>query len=604
MAGTMPHAIFIETDVDGSGLVGAYAAELPGCAVFAATDDEAAVRHAAPGEPIHRLAARRRRGAARLRRRQLVRGRARARRRWRTSARRLHPRRAAADRRGVRDLAALAGAGARGACRRAGRRAILRPSPTCSTRSSARTSPSSATWAAERRSWRATRSTASTLARDALTDALEAAGPSPRRRAPHAPARDRRRPAGGRGARGRRGDRPRERVAEAAPTRRRLAESRRRAALRPEPSCGGSRTPCRACADGSCAGAVGRRDGARDADRPGARAGARSRPACPSPGTPGKRLGGWLGAAGIGVRRLPGALVRDQRREVLPGAGSGLIGRSRRRRAPRSRAGRRSCSRRFASSRPPWCCWSAGWRIGSRSGRPRGSTTSSGASCRGMRRAGASVLCLPHPSGASTWLNDPARVELWRRGLTLLRDRWAELEHDPGGPARGPRRRRRWARSWSCMLVVGSLGGPRPEVDPLTVEEVLALARRTDGGATSSTSPAGTPSSTPTAPATTAAPIPSVAWLQRDCPLRVLLPAQPAPDVTPGGAAARRAAARGARRAAPSRRAPSRRGPNLRGPAARLRRPLRRSGGGVVRARAVDRCRSTLVVSDYDELVR
>jgi hypothetical protein len=42
MAGTMPHAIFVETDVDGRGLVGAYAAELPGCAVFAATDDEAA----------------------------------------------------------------------------------------------------------------------------------------------------------------------------------------------------------------------------------------------------------------------------------------------------------------------------------------------------------------------------------------------------------------------------------------------------------------------------------------------------------------------------------------------------------------------------------
>jgi len=36
----MPHAIFIETDVDGH--VAAYAAELPGCAVFAATDDEAA----------------------------------------------------------------------------------------------------------------------------------------------------------------------------------------------------------------------------------------------------------------------------------------------------------------------------------------------------------------------------------------------------------------------------------------------------------------------------------------------------------------------------------------------------------------------------------
>ena len=37
----MPHAIFVETDVDGRGLVGAYAAELPGCASFAATDEEA-----------------------------------------------------------------------------------------------------------------------------------------------------------------------------------------------------------------------------------------------------------------------------------------------------------------------------------------------------------------------------------------------------------------------------------------------------------------------------------------------------------------------------------------------------------------------------------
>jgi uracil-DNA glycosylase len=40
---------------------------------------------------------------------------------------------------------------------------------------------------------------------------------------------------------------------------------------------------------------------------------------------------------------------------------------------------------------------------------------------------GASVLCLPHPSGASTWLNDPARVELWRRGMALLGERWSEL---------------------------------------------------------------------------------------------------------------------------------------------------------------------------------
>jgi hypothetical protein len=41
MAGTMPHAIFVETGLDDGATVAAYAAELPGCAVFAATDDEA-----------------------------------------------------------------------------------------------------------------------------------------------------------------------------------------------------------------------------------------------------------------------------------------------------------------------------------------------------------------------------------------------------------------------------------------------------------------------------------------------------------------------------------------------------------------------------------
>ena len=41
MAGTMPHAVFVETGLDGDGTVAAYAAELPGCATFAPTDDEA-----------------------------------------------------------------------------------------------------------------------------------------------------------------------------------------------------------------------------------------------------------------------------------------------------------------------------------------------------------------------------------------------------------------------------------------------------------------------------------------------------------------------------------------------------------------------------------
>jgi hypothetical protein len=41
VAGTMPHAIFVETGIDDGTAVAAYAAELPGCAVFAATDVEA-----------------------------------------------------------------------------------------------------------------------------------------------------------------------------------------------------------------------------------------------------------------------------------------------------------------------------------------------------------------------------------------------------------------------------------------------------------------------------------------------------------------------------------------------------------------------------------
>jgi uracil-DNA glycosylase len=43
---------------------------------------------------------------------------------------------------------------------------------------------------------------------------------------------------------------------------------------------------------------------------------------------------------------------------------------------------------------------------------------------------GASVLALPHPSGASTWLNDPSRTELWRRGIALLAEAWPTIEPD------------------------------------------------------------------------------------------------------------------------------------------------------------------------------
>ena len=154
------------------------------------------------------------------------------------------------------------------------------------------------------------------------------------------------------------------------------------------------------------------------------------------------------------------------------------------------------------------------------------------------------------------------------------------------------------------MLVVGSLGGTRPEVDPLTVEEALA------GG-----DPAGRWGREELYVAGWYAELDadcegdsggadaSVAWLQRDCPLRVLLPEQPPVDVTQDELlrdGLRLAAPLG--NVFPSRAEPT--GPNLRGqqlvfvgtfddPAAASCVPDR-----------IDRCRATFVPTDYDELVR
>lgn len=154
------------------------------------------------------------------------------------------------------------------------------------------------------------------------------------------------------------------------------------------------------------------------------------------------------------------------------------------------------------------------------------------------------------------------------------------------------------------MLLVGSIGAPRADVVPLTVTEVLAggdPAERygnreltvvgwyaeldadcegDEGGADD-----------------------SVAWLQRDCPLRVLLPSQPDADVTQA-----ELLRDGLRLAAPlgnefpSRAEPG--GPNLRGQqlvyVGRFDDP---AAEGCVPDR-IERCRNTFVASDYDEQVR
>ena len=154
------------------------------------------------------------------------------------------------------------------------------------------------------------------------------------------------------------------------------------------------------------------------------------------------------------------------------------------------------------------------------------------------------------------------------------------------------------------LIVVGSLGGTRPEVDPLTVEEALADGLPAeewgsrelhvtgwyaeldadcvgdDGGADA-----------------------SVAWLQRDCPLRVLLPAQPAESVTQEELlrdGLRLAAIEG--RAFPSRAVPT--GPNLRGQQLVFIGHFAHPTSASCVPERQERCRNTLVVSDYEELVR
>jgi hypothetical protein len=154
------------------------------------------------------------------------------------------------------------------------------------------------------------------------------------------------------------------------------------------------------------------------------------------------------------------------------------------------------------------------------------------------------------------------------------------------------------------LLVLGSLGGTRPEVDPLTVEEALAGGDPAaewgsdeihvtgwyaeldadcigdDGGADA-----------------------TVAWLQRDCPLRVLLPQQPATDVTQDellNDGLRLAAPQG--NAFPSRAEPT--GPNLRGQQLVFVGHFADAAAGSCVPERVERCQNTFVVTDYDELVR
>jgi len=151
------------------------------------------------------------------------------------------------------------------------------------------------------------------------------------------------------------------------------------------------------------------------------------------------------------------------------------------------------------------------------------------------------------------------------------------------------------------MLFTGSLGEARPEVDPLTVEEALAGAD--EWGSDELHVTGWYAELDADCEGDTGGVDPDVAWLQRDCPLRVLMPEQPAADVTQEELlrdGLRLAAPLG--NAFPSRAEPG--GPNLRGQQLVFVGHFADAVADSCVPDRVDRCRNTLVVNDYDELVR
>jgi hypothetical protein len=154
------------------------------------------------------------------------------------------------------------------------------------------------------------------------------------------------------------------------------------------------------------------------------------------------------------------------------------------------------------------------------------------------------------------------------------------------------------------LLVLGSLGSARPEVDPLTVGEALAGGQPAEEWGTEELHVAGWYAELDAdCSGDDGGADASVAWLQRDCPLRVLLPEQPADDVTQQELlrdGLRLAAPLG--NAFPSRAEPT--GPNLRGQQLVFVGHFADATAASCVPERAERCRATFVVTDYDELVR
>jgi hypothetical protein len=154
------------------------------------------------------------------------------------------------------------------------------------------------------------------------------------------------------------------------------------------------------------------------------------------------------------------------------------------------------------------------------------------------------------------------------------------------------------------LLVIGSLGEPREELQRLTVAQVLAHDQPADEYGDRELRIAGWYASLdadcvePPGPAASTVP-----WLEHHCPLRVLMPAQPAEDVTQAELeehGLRLSAATG--QPFPSRSEPG--GPNLRLEQLVFVGHFDDAAAAGCAADLRADCRDVFVVSDYDGLVR
>jgi hypothetical protein len=154
------------------------------------------------------------------------------------------------------------------------------------------------------------------------------------------------------------------------------------------------------------------------------------------------------------------------------------------------------------------------------------------------------------------------------------------------------------------MLVVGNLGGTRPGIHPVPVAEIVAGPAPADRWGSEelhivgwyaelAADCVGDDGGVDT----------SIAWLQRDCPLRILLPEQPST-----GATQEELEAAGVRLAAPlGNRFPSRAEPaglNLRGQQLVFEGHFADERAASCIPERIERCENTFVVIDYDEQVR